>query len=71
MDLLQNAIVGLLLLSSALYLGRRAWLAVTARKVAGCGSGCSSCPSAKSGDGLSDDRKQLVGIGFEPDVRRD
>jgi hypothetical protein len=67
MDLLQNAIVGLLLLSSALYLGRRAWLAVTARKVAGCGSGCSSCPSAKSGD----DRKQLVGIGFEPDVRRD
>lgn len=67
MDLLQNTIVGLILLAAVGYLARRVWLLTVARKAAGCASGCSSCPSARMSQAKPGERKQLVGIGLEPD----
>jgi hypothetical protein len=36
-----------LVLTAAVYIGRRAWLVVANRGKAGCGTGCEKCPTAK------------------------
>jgi hypothetical protein len=44
----QTWLAALLCLAAAVYIARRAWLAFSGKKTAGCGSGCKSCPDNAS-----------------------
>ena len=43
----QNIAAISLVLAAAAYIARRAWLVITNRGKAGCGTGCEKCPTAK------------------------
>ena len=55
-------IAALLVISAGLYLTYSAFLAATARQSRGCGTGCSTCPSAQSKSAASKPTVQVITI---------
>ena len=58
----QNIIAAIVVISAGLYLAYSAFLAATARQSRGCGTGCSTCPSAQSKSAAPKPTVQVITI---------